>query len=218
MYTHLTTLAAALSLLLVAGGASAAIDPHDLEVNGTIKTPACTVTASGNGEYDYGTINQALIPLTGHLQLSTQTQTWTVDCGSATTYLGFRIIDNQASSESAAANTNFGLGKVLGHADSKIGYFTVALSNARVDGTARNILRALPGAANGTAAPTAALDKTLSHTWASGTTAAVPLAGKLFLVDMAVTGNLANATLRNAPISEGTPINGNLTINYSFGL
>lgn len=219
MNIYMVRAALALALVSTAGVAGAAISPHDLEVNGTIKTPTCLVSASGNGEYDYGKINNALIPTAGHLVLSTLTQTWTVDCGTATTYLGFRVIDNQAGSESAVSNMNFGLGSVTGYPASKVGYFAVSLSNATVDGTSRYILRAAPGAASGTAAATTWLDKSMSHTWSStANTSSVPLAGSVFAVNMAVIGNIASESLRGAPITEGTPINGNLTLNYSFGL
>lgn len=218
MHMHLTQAGFVLAMSLAAGAASAAINPQDIEVTGTIKTPTCAVTASEDGEYDYGKINNSLIPTTGHLVLSTKSQTWTVDCGTASTYLGFRVVDNQSGSESTVSATNFGLGKVTGYPGSKIGYFNVGLSNARVDGTARNILRAAPGAASGTAAATGPMDKTLSHTWASGTTSAVPLAGSVFVMDMAVTANIANETLRGAPVTEGTPISGNVILSYSFGL
>lgn len=214
---HASVVAVALATTL--GAAQAAVPAQDLEVTGTLKTPTCTVTADGNGEYAYGKIDRSVIPTTGHLVLSTQTQTWTVNCGTGRTYLGYRVIDNQNGSESVVASGNFGLGRVTGYPASKLGYFTVALSNATVDGTARNILRAAPGAAYGSATASSTLDKTLSHSWSStANTGSVPLAGSVFTVDMAVTGNMANESLRGAPVSEGTPIAGNLTLNYSFGL
>lgn len=218
MRNHLMQAAVALVLAGSTGLASAAIDPHELEVVGTIKTPTCTVTADKNGVYDYGKVNGSLIPPTGMLQLSNLDQQWTVNCGSGKTFLAFQIVDNRDGTASQVATTNFGLGAVSGHAGSKVGYYNVLLMNATVDQVAANVLRGVKGAAVGTGSATASLDKTQSHGWTKGAANAVPAEGSVFTVGMRVTAFIANEKDRGAPIVEGTPLDGNLTLNYSFGL
>jgi len=218
---RISYLQAALALALVgsSAGASAAIAPHDLEVTGTIRTPQCTVTPENSGIYDYGRINKANIPTTDHLKLSKLTQQWVVDCGAGTTYLGFQVVDNREASASMTGNDKFGLGEVPTVAGSKIGYYTVTLKDAFIDGRSAFVLKAAPGAVSGTAAHSVSLDKTQSHSWA--TTAGnsrAPAAGSVFSMGLQVEGNIANATTMGAPVTDGIPLDGSMTLSYSFGL
>lgn len=218
---RISYLQAALALVLVgsSAGASAAIDPHNLEVTGTIRTPLCTVTPENEGIYNYGKINKANIPTSGHLKLSQLTQQWVVDCGTGTTYLGFQVVDNRAASASTVGNDKFGLGEVPGVAGSKIGHYTVTLRDAFLDGSTAYVLKAAPGAASGSAAASLGLDKTQSHSWATASGAsATPAAASNFSMGLQVEGNIANATTMGAPVTDGIPLDGSLTLSYSFGL
>lgn len=218
---NISYLQAALALLLAGTSvnASAAIDPHDLEVTGTIRTPLCVVTADNEGVYEYGKINLANIPATGHLKLPPLNQQWVVNCGRGVTYLGFQVVDNRAASASAAGNDKFGLGEVADAPGSRIGYYTVTLSGALLDGATAYVLKAAPGAGSGVAATSIGLDQTQSHSWASmAGTDQPPAAGSVFSVGLAVEGNIADATTRGAPVTEGTSLDGSMTLSYSFGL
>ncbi|MGG2103188.1 hypothetical protein [uncultured Stenotrophomonas sp.] len=219
MRTPMIRSSLALALLSACGMASAAIAPKDLEVTGTVKTPTCVVSSDKDGVYDYGKVNASLIPTTGYLTLSTIDQVWTVDCGSGKTFMSFQVVDNREASSSSVSSQNFGLGAVAGFPTSKLGYFTVTLNGAKVDQANVNVLRGTKGAASGTGAASTFLDKTLSHSWTtSGTTGALPLSGSVFSMGLRVSAFVASETVRGAPITEGTPLDGNLTLNYAFGL
>ena len=213
-------LQAGFALAMVAGStvATAAIEPRDLVVQGTIKTPTCTLTAEFDGVYDYGVINKNLVPTTGHLALSTKTQRWSVDCGEASTYMAFQIIDNRADTVSSTGNNNFGLGSVPGVEGSKIGYYTVTLGEAKINDAAAFTLKGSVGGSTGTGAASTSADKTQSHSWTDGTGSRAPFAGSKFDMAMSVTGYIANATTMGTPITESIPLDGHLTLNYSFGL
>lgn len=221
MNMHISPLHVVLTLALLgsSSAASAAIAPQDLEVRGTLRTPSCTVMPENNGVYDYGKINKSNIPLTGHLALSRLTQQWVVDCGTGVTFLSFQVVDNVAASASISANDKFGLGEVPGHAGSKIGHYTVTLGDAFVDNTVASVLQAAPGALSGTAAATRPLDKTQSHSWATTAgTGKTPAQGSRFSMGLTVQGHIASAGLMLAPVTDGVPLDGSMTLSYSFGL
>jgi type 1 fimbria pilin len=218
MYMQMMKASLAIALTATAGVASAAIDPHSLAVEGTISTPTCTVSSDKDGVYDYGKVNGSLIPPTGTLALSMQEQRWTVDCGTGKTFLAFQVVDNRDGTASQINSSSFGLGAIRGHEGSKIGYFTVTLANATLDQTAVNVLKGTKGAATGTGYTAPLLEKNISHGWTKASTSAVSAEGSVFAMDMRVNTYLANEKDRGAPVVEGTPLDGSLTLNYSFGL
>lgn len=211
---------AAFALALAAGSTAAIADiaPKDLEVTGTIRTPSCTVVAENEGVYDYGMINMTNIPTSGHLQLSAMAQRWSVDCGEGTTFLGFQVTDNRAATASVAGNANFGLGSVEGFENSKIGYYTVTLGEAMIDERSAFTLKGAKAGASGTGAASTVLDKTQSHSWTDGTGTRGPMAGSKFDMTMTVQANIANKTTMGADITAGVPLDGHMTLVYSFGL
>jgi hypothetical protein len=217
MHKRIMQAGLALALAAVSAAALADIQPKDLEVRGTIRTPTCQVIADNDGTYDLGIINMANIPTTGHLALLPMSRHWTVDCGEGVTFMGFQVMDNRAESVSMAGNTNFGLGSVEGFEGSKIGYYTVMLEGAFVDGFAVHTIKGAKLGGSGAAAETTTLDKTMSHSWAQpGTT--TPLAGSKFDMNLTVQANIANKTTMGADITAGVPLDGHLTLTYSFGL
>lgn len=217
---HKLILRAAVALALAAGSAAAVADipSKELQVTGTIRAPTCSVEPQNDGLYDYGPINMTNIPTTGHLELSTLSQRWTVDCGDGSTFLGFQVTDLRDGTASTAGNGNFGLGKVPGVENSTIGYYTVTLHEAMVNGNPAFTLKGTKGAATGVGAATTTLDKTQSHSWTDGTGTRAPVAGSNFGVTMTVQANIANKTTMGADITAGVPLDGHLTLTYSFGL
>lgn len=211
---------AAVALALAAGSATAVADiaPKDLEVKGTIRTPSCTVVAENDGVYDYGKINMTNIPTSGHLDLSAKAQRWSVDCGEGTTFLGFQVTDLRDGSSSVTGDENFGLGSVDGFANSKIGYYTVTLGEAMVDERSAFTLRGTKLSGSGTGAPSTLLNKSQSHSWTDGTGSRGPMAGSKFDMTMTVQARIANKTTMAADITAGVPLEGHLTLTYSFGL
>lgn len=219
MYKLISRAAVGLALVACSAAAVAQIAPKDMEVKGTIRTPICTVEPQDGGVYAYGSINKTNVPSTGHLKLSEISKRWTVDCGGASTLLAFTVKDDRSDSLSVQGNEHFGLGKVDGYEKSKIGYFTVKVDEAMVDGKSAFLLRGQPsGGVFGTAVPAMSLDKTLSITWSGASGAIAPTPGPNFGVTMTVQGYIANPTTMDADISAGVDLDGHVTLTYSFGL
>ena len=204
--------------LLACAQAVAAVDPSDLKVTGTIKTPVCTVNAGdNNGTYDYGKISTTLIkPGTTHTPLTKQTQTWTVDCN-ADTYITYTPIDNEHDSVSNPGTSSFGLGYI--NETGKIGYYSVKMSGGKVDGVDVQMMFADKGATYGTSQATSTLNLGTIFSWTSDNgTRSYPKAGKLFVMDVAVEPFLAGSTTMNGSVKESVPLHGSVTLNYAFGI
>jgi hypothetical protein len=207
----LCMLAAAMALTM--GGSALADAPiAELKVIGSLDVPGCTVTADNNGTYDFGSISPTTIKSgTTAVALTAKSQQWAINC-SGTTYLTFKVIDNQAASVSAAGGGNFGLGNVNG--TGKLGYYTVAMSNPTVDGVASSVF-----STNTTTIAGAATASVYSGAYTMGwSTASALKAGQDFGVTLAVTPRLAGTTTMNGPITSDTDLNGSLTLNFAFGL
>jgi hypothetical protein len=209
-----TTLA---SLMLISASAVMADAPTaELKVAGKVAVPGCTVAQSEGGTYDYGSISSTLVKPSATTALTSQTQTWTVTCD-AQTFLSFRVIDNQSASTAGNGTSQFGLGNV--NSTGKVGYYTVTLGGAKVDNATAYSYAAAPGSTTVTSAATANVYNTLAHGWAATIGAgAAQKAGKVFAMDMTVTPTLASSATMGGPITDKVPLDGSLTINYSFGL
>lgn len=215
------------ALSAVMADAHAAVDPADLAVAGTVRTPACTLSATAAGVYQYGDMSQSLLPVTGHVALAPQTQTWTVDCGAARTFLMYSISDNRASSASVVGESNFGLGSMPGVDDSKIGYYTVGMSNAKVDGVAKSVLYVDGSGTRADASPIVIYFKSRrGYSWHTATGAGGPWAdfrsqaGSRFDVDLQVSPQLASRSVVGGghPIVDKVDMDGSATVTFSFGL
>lgn len=217
----------ALITVSLAASAHAEIRPADLDVQGNIRTPTCTVAPSEGGIYDYGMLSTSLIPATGHAALQPKTQTWVADCGGNPTHLTFWVNDNRTGTNSAEGSlkTHLGLGRVPGREDSKIGYFTVRLHNAKVDGVDKSVLRFVPGQTRYWREPSWVLEYNHRVGWASDAGSgegsnfnnAIQL-GSHFEVDVEVRPYLANTSVMGGGLTEAVPLDGSLTLTYAFGL
>ncbi len=207
-------------LLAAASTASAALPQQQMNLSGTLRAPVCAVNADNQGVYDYGKINPSLIPVSGsNLTLSVKPAQWIVDCGEASTYIGIKVVDNRAESAGVAGTANFGLGRIPGKETSKLGYYTVTLGNAKVDGAAAAVGKAAPGAADVVGAASIQLDTASVHTWVkSAAGRQTPLAGKRFDVEMSVGAVLLNKAAMGGEITSEVPLDGNITLSYTFGL
>lgn len=207
----------ALLLMVACATAHAEIDPHDLAVEGTIRTPACTVVPENGGVFDFGSLSNSLVPVSGHFAgIEPITQQWSVDCGEARTTLIYTVTDNRADSVSMPGVMNFSLGDIAGRAGSKIGYFTVWLSDAMMDGANANIVRHwMDDETGGTSYLASELRMDRRFSWRD---TAGSYIGSKFDIAMQVKPYLANATLMGGPLVDAVPLGGSLTISYVFGL
>ena len=220
-----------LSLGLVAATAAHAdISPKDLDVKGTIRTPVCTVTQSGGGMYEYGRMSLSIIPQSGHLELEPQTQKWDVDCGEGQTYVSFKPTDLKSGTASLAGGTNMGLDRFADRPGSKIGYYTVTMSNAVVDGVEKSVL---VNDTDNTVLHRGSWNIDVTHrsgvySWGTRNTESlswIPANGNVqlgshFEMDMTVKPRLASKSViaGGGDITEAVEMNGAMLFVYSFGI
>ncbi|HFO2535023.1 TPA: fimbrial assembly protein, partial [Yersinia enterocolitica] len=139
-------------------------------------------------------------------------KTWTITCDSDT-YLTYKAQDNRSGTESAVASQNFGLGLVNG--TGKIGYYTVVMSNAKIDNVSSNILCIQTDGTSNCTTTSRLLQGELQG-WSNADKSLK--AGKTFSADLEVSAVLAGTTTMNGPITEDTQIDGSMTMNFAFGI
>ncbi|OVZ89769.1 fimbrial assembly protein [Yersinia frederiksenii] len=213
MKTHIYKLTVLASLILSVAS-QAATPTTELKVKGKIGVPSCTVIAPNNGVYDMGRLSATNVKAgTTVTVLPEMKKNWTITCDS-TTYLSLSSVDNRLASVSDTTSTrNYGLGNI--NRTGKIGFYTVILSNASVDGTSTSMYyRVGTGAA--TLGTSLYLVNGYTYGWSNSTSTAN--FGKTFSADIAVTPTLAGTSTMNGPITEDSNIDGSLTMNFSFGI
>jgi len=190
--------------------------PGELTVSGTLTAPACQVIQSDNGDYDYGRIDSNLIPVSGSYTHSSMVKMWSVQCD-ADTHLSFKAIDNAASTSAGTGITHFGLGSNPSVEDSKLGYYTVLMRNAKVDGADTNLYAINGTPIAGSAAVYVHGDGVYSMGWAKVGAVGEPHIGRSFVVDMEVTPVFAHRGLVG-PIADDVPLAGSLSLTFQFGI
>lgn len=211
-----TNLSALIPFMLAMAGAYAAPPTADLKVNGKLVVPVCTVSATDDGVYNIGKVSATTVKPSGNTVLASMTKTWTITCD-AQTYLNFSHTDNRADSASTVDNPYFGLGNVNGNG--KIGFYTVDLSNASVDGKTTNLFHSKNGTSTITSNNVGATRR-LHDGWRMGwaATATTQKSGLIFAADMIVTPTLASSTVMNGAITDDANIDGSLTLNFAYGI
>ncbi|WP_186375199.1 DUF1120 domain-containing protein [Yersinia rohdei] len=211
MKKQLTVLA---FLILCATAAHAAPPTAELKVKGKIGVPACNINAPDNGVYNFGNISSTQIKSgTTTTELPKMSKSWTIICD-ASTYLNVTPIDNRAATASSTeTKARFGLGSINGNG--KIGFYWVALSNAKVDNQPTNLYFTNTNAFTSV--------ETSTHLWSGSVTgwasaANTQTAGKVFSADFEVTPVLAGVTDMKGTITEDIKIDGSLTMNFAFGI
>ncbi len=190
--------------------AQAAAPTAELKVTGTLTVPSCTVTSANDGVYEIGKISATMVKPAANTPLETMSKTWTITCD-AETYLNFKPVDNRADTASLAAAANFGLGSV--NTTGKIGYYTVAMKNATVDGASSSVFSSATSSITSTTATN--ISTANRSGWSAGT---LQKSGKVFTADLDVTPNLASSAMMNGPVTEDSDIDGSLTLNFAYGI
>ncbi|WP_430390127.1 DUF1120 domain-containing protein [Dyella sp. 20L07] len=212
MNTRIFKLAIMSAILMGATAAHATAPTSELVVKGALAVPGCTVSAANDGVYDFGRISASLIKAgTAVTTLPPISQAWTVTCD-AQTFLAFNVVDNRASSASAAAANNFGLGNVNG--TGKLGFYTVTLSSPTVDG--KTVSTYSTANTSFTAATTAILNSGQKHGWATASNNQA--SGLVFGANLQVAPTLGGTTTMGGPVTDEVPLDGSLTLNFMFGL
>jgi type 1 fimbria pilin len=212
MKNRILKLAAVSAIVMGATAAHADAPSANLTVKGTITAPSCTVSMPAGGALDYGNISSALVkPGTETSTLIPLGATVTVTCD-AQTNLTFSAIDNRAGTASAVGATNFGLGNVNG--TGKIGYYTLSLSSATVDGTPSSVFTT--AGTTFTASSSAPVTLGNKQGWAASDSSL--MVGKVFAAQLAATATLAGSAEMGGPVSDTISLDGSTTLNFAFGL
>jgi hypothetical protein len=186
----------------------------ELYVKGTISNPGtCKISSSNNGTYEFGKVDISLIQETERAPISSaQSATWTVACDT-TTYVRLSTSDMEKSSAPDPATQFFGLGTING--DGKIGQYTVLAKNPVVDGNDALFSSNSPTIEG---KPENLLHHGTYSTWAQKNDGKSAASGRDFKVDLEVSAWLASkAEMKGLP-TDGTPLNGHLTLTFTQGL
>lgn len=174
--------------------------------------PSCTIASPDAGVYDIGKLSSSLVKSGTTVTVLAQiNKTWTVNCD-ANTYLNFTPVDNRTGSSSDNSLTSFGLGKI--NNTGKIGYYTVQIWNATVDGKKSGVFTASSASFSQVASSYLTIGQRTG--WAAG--ANTQSSGKVFVADLIVTPVLAGTNTMNGAITEDAKIDGSLTMNFAFGI
>ncbi|BEM59371.1 hypothetical protein SME22J_32320 [Serratia marcescens] len=197
--------AGVLGLWAFFSGQLSAAPSAELKVSGKIKHSGCSVIASNDGVYDYGSV--PVNAADGQAQmLPSLKQTWQVRCESEA-YLAIIPTDNRAASRSTQDLRRFGLSNA---ADGRpIGYFLLGVARPTVNGA--------PAALHSRNALTSqnrevALISGERTDWLSADTTRA--AGRTYTMDISVTPFLAT----NIPVTDKVELDGSVTLNFVFGL
>lgn len=198
------------SLILGMGIAHAAPPSAELTVIGTLTVPTCTVAAADDGTYDIGKISASLVKPSANMPLSPISKTWTITCD-ADTYLNFKPLDNRSATASTTGTTNFGLGLV--NETGKIGFYTVTMKNASVDGSDSSVFSSASTTVSSSSS--VVVNSANRNGWSTG---ALQKSGKLFVADLEVAPTLASSVVMNGPVTDDADIDGSLTLNFAYGI
>lgn len=196
----------ALGLWVLFSGQLIAAPSAELKIAGKIKHSGCSVIASNNGVYDYGSVpGNAADDQTQ--MLPTLKQAWQVRCESEA-YLAIIPTDNRAASRSAQDLRRFGLGNT---ADGRpVGYFLLGVAQSTVNG-APAALRSHTAASARPGSEVALISGERSDWLLADATRA---AGHIYTMDISVTPVLT----ANIPVTDKVELDGSVTLNFVFGL
>lgn len=214
-----------ISLLVLSSGTTTLVaNPiAKLKVTGTIKPPTCTVNNEEQEAtiiYDFD-VNPDLFPEKGDLKLAGQSKNIVISCDSST-YLAFVATDNRLGTQSRESEAFFGLGHYQfknkddgKNAETKVGYYTINISNATVKKEESNKFEKAYIKSNNTttSVPNTLIYKQSEYGWAlPGKTS---VAGKSFAADFEVKP-VINSQMKK--IEGEAELDGLATLTFKFGI
>lgn len=201
----------ALSLMTLSGVVLSAPPIANLKVTGSITPPTCTINGEEEDTFTYDfDISPGIFPASGNLTLPEQSQNIEVVCDAAT-YLTFTAADERAGTELTTGANNFGLGTY--DDDTKIGFYTVTMSNAKVKTNPDAVETSVSVLTGTTQSATGVVNKTLVSGWSTSATQLA--AGQIFSADFAVKPTI-NAVMKNS--AGDAQLDGLSTLTFAFGL
>lgn len=201
------------SLAVLSGNVLAGGPTANLVVKGSLTPPPCTINGGENTDIEYNfDVSPGAFPAAGNLTRQGQAKTIDVICDAAT-YLSFTATDERDSSVLTTGANNFGLG-IYGD-DTKVGNYTIQMSNAKYKKTANDTTYINSLIKPGTSS-VITLNKTNDYEWGYNTGSNFAYAlGQIFSADFTVTPTI-NAALKN---SDGSAhLDGLTVLTFTFGV
>lgn len=212
MKKSVTALGVVSAVVMMAGNVMAAPATSELKVVGQMAVPACKVDAK-ELTVDLGSISHTLIKPSVVTALATKDATIGVTC-EAETFLNFTVNDNREGTASVTHPYYFGLGNVNG--SGKLGYYSLILKNALVDGVSSMTYMSPKGSSSVSAVASSKIMKNYVVGWAKSH--GNQNSGKRFVATLEVSPVLASSKMMGGPITDNVKLDGSATLNFSYGL
>lgn len=172
----------------------------------TFSTPEVT--------YPYAQLHASLFQRNSQTPLPHITKTWHISCSQPIDGMRIWVNDMAASSVTDGDPTHFGLGTVNGQGS--LGYYTVTLANAQIDGQPASLYQSPDDTALGQPQSVVTLQSAQFHGWV--TPAGTPASGQQFAVTVTISPTLNSLADTHGPLVDGAELNGDLALRISFGL
>lgn len=172
----------------------------------TFSTPEVT--------YPYAQLHARLFQRETKTTLPFITQTWHISCSQPIDGMRLWVNDMVANSVTDGDPTHFGLGLVNGQGS--LGYYTVTLANAQVDGQPVLLYHSADESVVGQPQSAVTLQSSQFYGWVTPT--GTPASGQQFTVTLTVFPTLNSLIDTQGPLVDGAELNGDLALSVSFGL
>lgn len=164
--------------------------------------------------YPYAQLHASLFQRDNQKPLPLITQTLYISCSQPIDGMRIWVNDMAASSVTDGDPTHFGLGQVNGQGS--LGYYTVTLANAQVDGESVSLYQSPDETGIGLPQSSVILQSGQFHGWA--TPAGALASGQQFTVTLTISPTLNSLADTHGPLVDGAELNGDLALRVSFGL
>lgn len=164
--------------------------------------------------YPYTQLHASLFQRDSQASLPPITQTWHISCSQPIDGIRIWVNDMAASSVTDGDPTHFGLGQVNGQGS--LGYYTVTLANAQVDGESVSLSQSPDETGIGQPQSSVTLQSGQFHGWV--TPIGTPVSGQQFAVTLTISPTLNSLVDTHGPLVDGAELNGDLALSVSFGL
>ncbi|MEQ4694433.1 hypothetical protein [Providencia manganoxydans] len=164
--------------------------------------------------YPYTQLHASLFQRETKTTLPPITQTWHISCSQPIDGMRLWVNDMAASSVTDGDPTHFSLGQV--NDQGSLGYYTVTLANAQVDGQSVLLYHSADDSVVGQPQSAVTLQSSQFYRWITPT--GTPASGQQFTVTLTVSPTLNSLTGTQGPLVDGAELNGDLALSVSFGL
>lgn len=175
-----------------------------------ISDETCTLSAS-EMTYRYNQLQANLFKLTEMTPLPPVTQIWQINCSRPVAGMSIFVSGGDIVS---GDSSRFDLGPVNG--DGSLGFYTVTLSEAQVDGNKVFLSQSTEAISEGNPQKTILLRDGYYQNWVMQN--GLPISGQSFSIEMEVSPILNSLEATRGPLVDGGKFDSNLYLGFSFGI